>query len=346
MKRTLTWVTVILVVVMALLAGCSSKPATNSAISSNGSASKPAEQSITLKIGYTTNDPDPWHKSAVKFGEILKQKSNGRIKVQTYPSSQLGSEREMIEGMKAGTVDMAVTGAGTPTVFEPKFGIIEVLYLYKDQAHLQRVLNGPIGQEISDSFLKSTNVRVLAWWDRGPRHLTTNREIKSPADLKGLKLRVPEVKVDLAMWKAFGASPTPMAFGEVFTSLKQGVIEGQENPLSIINSASFFDVQKYLMLTGHKIAAAPVMISEKTWAKLSDGDKKLVQEAAAEATKYNNDLVAEDEKNLVAKMKEKGMNVVTPDVEAFRKIAQEQWTKLASEGMIPKDMLEKVLASK
>jgi tripartite ATP-independent transporter DctP family solute receptor len=202
---------------------------------------------ITLKLGHVAgSDPkDNWQAGSAKFAELVDQKTKGAVNVQVFPSSQLGNDRDMTEGMRLGSVDFALI-AGVLSNFEPRLGLLEIPYIFRDAEHMRKVLNGPIGDELASAVQKS-GIRVLGWWERGPRELTSNKQVKSVADVKGMKIRVPEIPVSVDAWRAFGANPTPMAFGEVYTGLQQKVIDGQENPLAIISSAKLYEVQIFLV---------------------------------------------------------------------------------------------------
>lgn len=197
-----------------------------------------AAADITIKLGHLANESNIWHKASVKFGEELESLTQGRIKVEVYPNESLGKEMDLINGMQLGTADMTITGESLQN-WAPMAALLAVPYAYKSIEHMDSVASGKIGDQIKAQIIKNAKIRPIAYFARGPRNLTTNRPIKSPADLNGLKMRVPNVPLFVDVWKALGAQPTPMAFSEVFTSLQNGTIDAQENPLALIKSANF-----------------------------------------------------------------------------------------------------------
>lgn len=271
---------------------------------------------MTLKLGHLANEDNIWNKAAVKFGEELKSLTEGRIEVQVFPNESLGKEMDLVNGMQLGTVDMTITGESLQN-WAPMAALLAVPYAYKSIEHMDAVASGEIGDQIKAQILEKAKIRPIAYFARGPRNLTTNRPIKSPADLNGLKMRVPNVPLFVDVWKALGAKPTPMAFSEVFTSLQNGTIDAQENPLALIKSASFFEVQKYVNKTEHVRSWIYLTISDITWNKLSADDQKAVLEAAARAQKYERELFIADDKNLVGELQSKGMTFVEVDGKAF-----------------------------
>jgi tripartite ATP-independent transporter DctP family solute receptor len=298
------------------------------------------ENPVVLKLGHVNSDKDLWQDASLKFAELVNQKTGGKVKVEVYPSSQLGNDRDMAEGLQMGSVDFALI-AGVLGNFEPTIQLLEMPYLFRDDDHLRKVLYGPIGQEIFDKLLKNAGIRGLAYWDRGPREVTSNKPINSPADLKGLKIRVPEIPPMVAAWKAMGANPTPMAFGEVYTALQQHTIDAQENPISIIYSARFYEVQKYLAMTHHKYEYVILAMSDKTYQKLSPDQQKAVEEAAKEAADYYNNLVTTSTDKMLQELKDKGMQVTTPNIEEFAKLAKTTHAEFAEK--YGKDLYDRII---
>jgi tripartite ATP-independent transporter DctP family solute receptor len=218
--------------------------------------------------------------------------------------------------MQLGTADMTITGESLQN-WAPMASLLAVPYAYKSLDHMDAVAGGEIGEKIKAQIIEKAKVRPIAYFARGPRDLTSNRPIKTLDDLKGLKMRVPNVPLFVDVWKALGASPTPMAFSEVFTSLQNGTIDAQENPLALIKSANFNEVQKYVNKTEHVRSWIYLVISELTWNKLSDADHAAVMEAAKRTQAYERGLFLEDEKQLVTELEGKGMTFVDVDGAAF-----------------------------
>ena len=284
-------------------------------------AAGPAKKPITLKLGHIQSESDLWQLGALKFAELVDAKTKGEVQIKVFPNSTIGNDRDMAEGLQIGSVDFALI-AGVLGNFEPSIQIMELPFLFKDEAHLRKVMYGPIGDDLLARLLKSSDIRGLAFWERGPRHLTTNKPVNSLDDIKGLKIRVPEIPPIIAAWKAMGTNPTPMAWGEVYTGLQQNVIEAQENPIPYIHAGKIYEVQKYIALTSHKFEYVMIAMSNKAWLKLSASQQKAITEAAAEATKYENKLVFEKSDDLFKDLQAKGMKVTRPDTTEWAKLAR------------------------
>ncbi|OSQ43161.1 C4-dicarboxylate ABC transporter [Thalassospira sp. MCCC 1A01428] len=289
---------------------------------------------MTLKLGHLANEQNSWHKAAVKFGEELSKLTDGRIDVQVFPNETLGKEIDLINGMQLGSVDMTITGESLQN-WAPMAALLAVPYAYTSLEEMDKVASGDIGKKIEAQIIERARIRPIAYFARGPRNLTSNRPIKTPEDLKGLKMRVPNVPLFVDVWKTLGARPTPMAFSEVFTSLQAGTIDAQENPLALIESASFNEVQKYVNKTEHVRSWIYLTISEITWQKLSDEDKKAVMEAASRAQKFERGLFLTDEQRLTKELQDKGMTFVDVDQAAFAKQAEAAVLKNVSDDIRP-----------
>ncbi len=291
-------------------------------------------QDITLKLGHLANEDNPWHKAAVKFGEELSALTDGRIAVEVFPNESLGREMDLINGMQLGTTEMTITGESLQN-WAPMAALLAVPYAYMSLEHMDEVASGDIGEQIKAQIIENAQVRPIAYFARGPRNLTSNRPITTPADLNGLKLRVPNVPLFLNVWQALGAAPTPMAFSEVFTSLQNGTIDAQENPLALIKSASFNEVQTHVNLTQHVRSWIYLTISELTWDSLSAEDQAAVMEAAARAQAYERELFLTDEDALAAELAAAGMTFHEVDGAAFAEAAQGAVLSSVSEEIRP-----------
>jgi TRAP-type transport system periplasmic protein len=256
---------------------------------------------------------------AVKwFSTQMEQRTKGAIKVKVFSAGELGQEVEQYDALNLGTLESALMGAQLIGAVCPEYGILDLPYLWRDQEHVRKVWAGPIGQEMTQVILQRKGIRILAALDRGPRNLTTkNRVVKVPADLRGLKIRTIQNPVHIEAWKTLGANPVPMAFGEVFTALQQGTIDGQENPYEMIYSNSLFEVQKYMILTRHVRALIWFGVSDKFWKTLSPEHQKIFSDTAIEAAAMNNRLLVAGDQDLEKKLQEKGMTFITPDLEKF-----------------------------
>ena len=310
----------ILSAMLVAIVGCggAQQPAENGT-ADNGSAAP--QETVKLRLGHIAGEADAWHQVALKFAELVKEKSGGTVEIEVFPSSTLGNDRDLIEGMQLGSVDFALV-AGVLSNFHQPMSILELPYLFRDQAHLEKVLYGEVGTQLKQELLDNAQIRGLEFWVRGPRELTANRAINSVEDLKGLKIRVPEIPASIAAWEAMGATPTPMAFGEVYSSLQTGVIDAQENPLAFINSNKLLEVQDYVMLTNHVYGYVMLTMSDMTYQKLNEEQRKAVEEAALEAREFENKLVAEQETQLVQQFRDNGTTVIELDTAPFMEKAK------------------------
>lgn len=279
-------------------------------------------QEMTLKLGHLANEKNAWHLASIKFGEELLSLTNGRIAVKVFPNESLGKEIDLINGMQLGTVDMTITGESLQN-WSPMAALLAVPYAYKSLDHMDGVASGKIGDQIKDQIISKAKIRPIAYFARGPRNLTSQRPIGSPADLNGMKMRVPNVPLFVDVWSALGAAPTPMAFSEVFTSLQSGVIEGQENPLALIRSANFNEVQRYVNQTEHVRSWIYLTIAEATWNKLSADDQAAVMQAAATAQEYERGLLLDSLAEDRAYLESAGMEFVEVDGTAFQAAAKD-----------------------
>ena len=281
---------------------------------------KPAnEEHFVFKLGHLANEDHTWHLAAIYFDSILNARSEGRISITVYPSEQLGKEVEMIRGIKAEIADMTIT-AGTLQNWSPVATFSEMPFLIRDTLHLQSMVNGEIGKHIEETILRETGLRALCYFQRGPRYLTSNRPIKHPDDLNSLILRIPNVPSYAVAWQALGAKPTPMAFSEVFTSLQQGTVEAQENPMAMISSANFSEVQEYLNLTSHVISWVYVVIGEKQFQELPHDLKEILLEAAKDMQAYEHKLFVQRERSFWQELANEGMKFIEVDKDAFQMI--------------------------
>ncbi|EHU4846302.1 TRAP transporter substrate-binding protein [Vibrio vulnificus] len=274
----------------------------------------------TLKLGHVANEDHVWHQAFEHFAETVDKKSEGRLNIDIYPNSQLGAERDVISGIQLGTVDMTMSGE-TLQNWAPKAALLAVPYAIRDSEHMAKVADGEIGKEIEQEITARTGLVPLTWFERGARNLTTNKPINEPSDLKGLTIRVPNVPIFVSTWSALGAKPTPMAFSEVFTALQQNTVNGQENPLSLIESASFFEVQKYVNKTEHVRSWIYVLIGKRQLDKLPQDLQQILLESAEEMHEFEHKLAVEEETKLIKRLQDKGMQFNDVDQEKFRELA-------------------------
>ncbi|MFW6030737.1 MAG: TRAP transporter substrate-binding protein [Halanaerobiales bacterium] len=277
----------------------------------------------TLRLSHITDRDNIWHRASEVFAEEVEERTDGEVTVEIFPNEQLGSEMETIEGIRTNTIaDLTITGESLGN-WASKIEILGGMYLFEDSEHIKKVADGPIGEEIEEDMLEKANVRALTWFERGPRHLTSNEPIKTAEDAEGMQLRVPNVPWFLEGWEAIGADPSPMDFGEVYSALQQGVIDGQENPLALIHSSNFYEVQDYVNLTGHIRQYIYLVIGEDQYQSLTDDQKEAVQNAADVAHEFHQEEFVKEEKELREKLEEEGMEFVEVDVDSFRKAVED-----------------------
>lgn len=290
-----------------------------------------AEQPIVIKLGNVQPADMPVNIGLRKFADLVAEKTKNQIQVQVFPASQLGTEQEILEGVQLGTIHMFEGSTGAVGRFLPELEAFAAPYIWRDTDHMLKVVRGSIGGGLADRLVKAKGMRILdLGWLFGNRHLTTKaRAVHRPEDLRGMKIRVQPVGIYLDTIRAMGANPTPMEWKEVYLGLQSGVIDGQENPPSVIYSAKLFEVQKFVMLTGHITQNQAIVINDKFYQGLSPALQKALLEAAIEAGNFQNDLVVKQEKVDLDRLKEKGMTVVRPDVKAFREATKDVYKKFA-----------------
>lgn len=278
----------------------------------------------------------PYHTALTKIADTVKQKTDGRVQIQVYPAGQLGNDPAVLEGMAMGTIEMGLMGGALLSPWYPAISVFDANYVFSSLEHMYKFTDSSAAQEMFDGLKGRRGIRVLDTWYYGTRQLTTkNKPVKTPDDLRGMKIRVPNTPLTIANIRAMGANATPMAFSEVYMGLSQGVMDGQENPLPTIVGNKFFEVQKNLNLTQHSIQATFPLISERVFQALSAADRTAVQDAVKGMRAAYNKMLLDREAADLTFLKDRGMAVVTPDLEAFRtKAAKEipgqfegQWGK-------------------
>lgn len=286
----------------------------------------PAQAATVVKLGHGANENFHMSRAMQEFERLVEERSSGEIEVQIYPSSQMGPDREMIESVQTGILEMAVSPSSIYENWDPAFGVVELAYIYPDKATALKVLDGPEGQALLDR-LEALNLVGLGWVESGMRHITNSvRPISTPADLEGIKLRTMKVPAHVDTFDALGANPTPMNFGEVYSALQQGVIDGQENPLSLIDTQRFYEVQDHLTLSGHVFTAYIPAISKPFYESLPEAHQEILQTAMDDAVQYDRKLVNEQEQDHLKVIKDAGVEVTTltdEQYEAFAEMAED-----------------------
>ncbi|MCF3933441.1 TRAP transporter substrate-binding protein [Acuticoccus sp. M5D2P5] len=277
-----------------------------------------AAQDYTVRLGHAQSTTDVFHIGAQTFKEELEAATDGQVEVIIYPSSQLGNIRDMIEGLRIGTVQVVLDAPSRLATYTPLGDLFKVPYLFDAREDGEAMWNSPGGAEVIDTIAGASGIRVIGVAWRGARHITSNREINTPEDLQGLKIRVPPTDLPVAMFEHLGASPTPMDFNEVYLALQQGIIDAQENPLTTNWTNNFQEVTEYLVLTGHVKDFAGFMTGEDWFQSLPEDIQQATLDAALAASKVIGDYVIAEEDNFVEKFREAGLTVIEPDQEAFK----------------------------
>ncbi|MDO9405812.1 MAG: TRAP transporter substrate-binding protein [Polaromonas sp.] len=282
--------------------------------------SAPAAEPVVIGIGFPTPLVGPHGAGAKAFKDELERLSPGRFKIQLYPAAALGGEREMVESLQLGNLQMAVTGTAVIGNFVPDLMVLDMPFLFRDYAHARAVLDGPVGQELLGKF-KSRGLVGLTFGEIGFRQITTTkRVVNAPDTMKGLKIRTMENPVHLAAFRALGSQPTPMSWAEVVTSLQQGTIDAQENPLSIIVASKLWETQKHLTMSNHAFTAISFTMSPAVFDKLTPAEQDNVRKAAIVGRAANRKYVDEVDKAGLEEVRKHGMQVVTDvDLAAYRK---------------------------
>lgn len=305
---------VLLLLMMVLVMGCSSNEST-----SEGGGEEDSGEEQVLKLGHVWPKSEIHAQAVEKFKEEVEAFTEGKLKIEIYENGSLGDDGELLEGLKIGTADIWVGGAGVLSGASTTAQIFTVPFMFDNQEHFDTVYNGEVGQEISNQINEESGNRILSYLTRGARMLTVNKEVTSPEELAGLKVRVPDSPVFVKSWETLGAAPTPMAFGEVFTALQQGVIDGQENPLSLIYNSKFNEVVDYLVKTEHVREPITIVISDSTFQSLgADFQDALVQAANGEAKTFAAKEVSAGEEGYLTKLEEAGMTIIKPDLSKFQ----------------------------
>jgi tripartite ATP-independent transporter DctP family solute receptor len=273
---------------------------------------------MVLKLGHIADPTHPYGQGAVYFADLVNKKSGGKITIQVFHSSQLGDQKTLVEGLVYGTIDMALVGSASLSQFQPQVGIFDLPFLFDDLEHAYRSLD-TVGMDIGKA-LEPKGIKLLGYMENGVRHMTDNvREIKSPADMKGLKIRVQTSKVFISMMKALGASPTPMALDELYSAMQAGTVDGQENPAAHIYTQRYYEVQKYASLTAHAYAPEPVLISMIRWNSFTPEVKQIFLDSAKEAIAWQRDLAKRMDVEYWDKIRATGkMKVIEVDRKPFQ----------------------------
>lgn len=254
-------------------------------------APEPSGEAVTLRLGHVVQEQAAIHQAALAMAEWVEAESGGSMKIEVYPASQLGDNRELVESIQMGTIDLSVPHIGILAGFtREKTAVFEMPYIFKNEEAAEFILDGEIGDMLKEEAL-TDGIMILAYWTQGWRHITTGgTPVETPEDMQGLRFRTMEVPLHIEHFNTLGASAIPMAFSEVYTSLQQGVIDGQENPYVNIYLMGFYEVQPYLIETGHVYDPTPLIMSEISYNNLSPEHQELIKEAGIKFREYNREL--------------------------------------------------------
>lgn len=298
-------------------------------------------KTVEFKFAHSGSLEHQYNIGAEQFKKLVEEKSGGELKVNIFPQAQLGGERDLAEGVRMGTIEMSSVAAGNLAGFVPELQVFGVPFLFQTREQVYSVVDGPVGKDLADIMLAKGFLN-LSIWEVGFRNITNDvRPVKTPEDMKGLKIRVQESKIWIEFMKRLGAIPSPIPFGELYTALQQKVVDGQENPVATIYSMKFYEVQKYLSLTGHTYEPALVFANPKWFNGLDPKHQSIIREAAAEAADYQRKTLAEMDKERFEVIKKAGVEVEeNPDKEAFAKATADLYKVLSDS--VPEALVQKI----
>lgn len=280
-------------------------------------------QDISMTFASAYAEDDHQTQSLIKFAELVEEKTDGEVQINVQYGGVLGGERDVAENIQLGGIEGAILG-GILQGFDEALAILEFPFLFDDDDHIHRVMDGPIGTVINERMQENINMRSLDIIMRTPRQLTTNDPVENLDDLQGMSIRVPEMEAHLSTWEALGAEPTPLSFTEVYTALQTGTVDGQENPIPVIYANRFQEVADYLAMTSHLPGFMMIVINDDIYRDLSYEHRIAFNEAAAEARQFNDELLEELMEDIMAELEE-AMTITEPDREEFRSAADGVW---------------------
>lgn len=300
--------------VLSLSTGCTKKE--EAATSTTSGAQATTDKKIVIKLGHVEAEDRSTHQAALEFKKYVEEQSKGKVDVEVYANGQLGGDRQMTEGVALGTIQMTLPATSVLTTYSPKFGVLDMPFIFKNEQAGFKALDGEVGAMFNE-ILESVGLHNLGYNYNGARHMSNSkRPINEPNDLKGLKMRVMESPVYIDLFKALGANATPMSFGEVFTALQQGTVDGQENAASLVYAMKFHEAQKYYSLTGHTYSYLAVLINDKFYKGLPEDIRKIVTDGAQKyLIDYQRSLEISDTDKYLKKLEEAGLkiNEITPE---------------------------------
>jgi tripartite ATP-independent transporter DctP family solute receptor len=303
-----------------------------------------AHAQTKLKWAHVYETSEPYHQQALWAADEVKKRTNGRYEIDVFPASSLGKETDINQALSLGTVDIIYTGMAFAGRVYPPMSIASGPFIFRDYHHWQAFREGPVFREVAKGYEDKSGHKIVGYTYYGQRHLTSNKLVTKPDDMKGMKLRVPDAPLFVMFPRAVGANPTPIAFAEVYLALQNGTVDAQENPLPTIDAKKFYEVQKYIVLTGHITESLVTIVAGDTWKKLSEADRKIFSDVLWEASTRATGQIAEAEQKLVADFEKRGVKVVKVDRGPFIQAVQKAVT--APDAPWPRELYERVQAIK
>ena len=288
-----------------------------------------AQAQTRLRFAHAGPETASQHQAALEFARLVKERSQGKLEVQVFPASQLGNDATVLGGVRGGSIDMMMAGSGNFAGLNPRFEVLDIPFLFRDPAHAYGTVDGQVGQDLMRA-LEASGLKQLAFWEVGFRSITTkNRPVRTPQDVKGLKIRTMPNPVHIAAWKMLGSNPVPMPLGELYTALESGAVDAQEHPVDITHAAKFYEVQKHLTLSRHAFTAMPVVVNKARFDGLAPELQKVMVEAATEAKLFQRNANRNNEARIIAELRKNGMTVVeTFDPAPFKAVVGTEVRKM------------------
>lgn len=319
MRRLIAFLLMFVLIFTLTACGSNSTPAP---ADSEPDTDEPTDEKIVIRLGFSTEPDSHYGKGTAEFERLVEEYTNGKVDVQLFASATLGNERDMIEGISLGTLEMCLSSTGPMPNFSKEFQVFDLPFIVTDKERAYEVMDGEIGKEILSS-LEPINIKSLGFWENGFRHISNSKkEIVNPEDMAGIKIRTMENPIHMATFQLLGAMPTPMAFSELFTALQQGTIDGQENPLVIFDTNKFSEAQDYLSLTGHVYSPSIMMISKSTFEGYPQDVQDAILKAEEEARTWERNFCTQMDEELVSKIKDAGVTVTEVDKAAWQKACE------------------------
>ncbi len=342
MKKRILSVLMVAAMTTAVFAGCGSSStgsaagstaaSTGSAAASGSAAAATGDAEYSMIAGTTTPDAHPYNLGLVKMGELINEKTNGAVKLDVFGNSQLGGERDLIEGLQLGSVQVTCVSTAPLSGFTDMFLVFDLPFIFETTEQARAVMDSEVGEQILHS-VDEQGLVGLAWFENGFRNVTNNvKPVTVPDDLKGIKIRTMENPIHMAAFKVMGADPTPMAMGDVFTALQQGTIDAEENPVPIVETNKFYEVQKYISMTGHLFSPAPVFIGKDYFESLPAEYQDAIKEAADEATPYQREQIDEQNVSGLESLKSNGMEANEVEKAPFQDATKSVYDEYVKEG--------------